>query len=213
MDGRSRVIYYATASGPGVTAAMCRGQLGQMRTPDTGNRLVPGARWAADNGCFNAKTFTIARWGRWLIRQPRTADWATVPDVVGDHAATLARWHRFAGWVRRIGFRPAFVAQNGCTPNDIPDDAGALFIGGIPDRPGGPDWKLSNAAHACALEARRRGIPVHMGRVNSLRRLRIAAQWECDSVDGTLLAFGPDIRLPQLLSWLEPDAPSLFGVA
>lgn len=199
--------YYATASGPKVTAAIQDGLLAQMRTPDTGNRLIDGAAWAADNGCFNAKTFTVARWGKWLIRQPRTAEWAAVPDVVGDHAATLERWHRFAPWVRRIGFVPAFVAQDGCTPDAIPADAGALFVGGT------TEWKTSNAAHACVIEAQRRGIPTHMGRVNSLRRLRIAAQWECDSVDGTYLAFGPDQNLPRLLNWLRPAAPSMFGVA
>lgn len=189
--------YYATASGPRVTAAMRDGLLAQMRTPDAGNVIVVGAAWAADNGCFNAKTFTVARWGRWLIRQPRTADFAVVPDVVGDHAATVARWLRFAPWVRRIGFVAAFVAQDGCTPAEIPADAGALFVGGT------TEWKTSPAAYACVREAQRRGIPTHMGRVNSLRRLKCAAQWGMDSVDGTYLAFGPDQNLPRLLRWLS----------
>lgn len=197
--------YYATASTQQVRDAMTAGLLGQMCTPDVGNRLLPGVAWAADNGCFNAKTFTVARWGRWLIRQPRTADWAAVPDVVGDHEATLARWRRFAPWVRRIGFKPAFVAQDGCTPAAIPADAGALFVGGS------TEWKLSHAAHACVIEAQERGIPTHMGRVNSLRRLRIAAQWGCDSADGTFLAFGPDVNLPKLLRWLYPSQMSMFG--
>jgi hypothetical protein len=34
-------------------------------------------------------------------------------------------------------------------------------------------------------EARQRGIWVHMGRVNSLRRLAYAASIGCDSIDGT----------------------------
>jgi hypothetical protein len=41
-----------------------------------------------------------------------------------------------------------------------------------------------------------------MGRVNSRRRLRIAAQMGCHSADGTFLAFGPDRNLPHLLGWL-----------
>ena len=52
-----------------------------------------------------------------------------------------------------------------------------------------------------------------MGRVNSLRRLRLAAADGYDSVDGTFLAFGPDVNLPRLRAWLEPDAPSLWGVS
>lgn len=199
------MLYYATCSGPQVRAAIAAGLLGQMHTPDVGNRLVPGARWAADNGCFNARTFTVKRWGKWLLSLPRTADWAVVPDVVGDHAATLQRWHRFAPWVRRVGFVPAFVCQDGCDAELIPADAGAVFIGGS------TEFKLSHAAHRCVLEAKRRGLPSHMGRVNSLRRLRIAAQWECDSVDGTYLAFGPDQNLPRLMAWLNPDQQSMFG--
>lgn len=200
--------YYATASGPKVKAAMRAGLIDLLNTPDSAYIVEPGVRWAADNGCFNPRTFTFTRWGRWLLRQPRTADWATVPDVVGDHDATLRRWHRYAPWVRRIGFAPAFVAQDGCTPEQVPADAEALFVGGS------TEWKTSNAAHACVIEAQRRGIPTHMGRVNSLRRLRIAAQWGCDSADGTYLAFGPDKNLPRLLAWLDPAQPSLFdGIA
>jgi hypothetical protein len=35
-----------------------------------------------------------------------------------------------------------------------------------------------------------------------LKRLRPAASIGCDSVDGTLLAYGPDRNLPELLGWL-----------
>jgi hypothetical protein len=39
------------------------------------------------------------------------------------------------------------------------------------------------------MEARRRGVWTHMGRVNSERRLRYAALIGCQSADGTYLAF------------------------
>ena len=52
----------------------------------------------------------------------------------------------------------------------------------------------------------------HMGRVNSLRRLRLAAQDGYDSVDGTFLAYGPDKNLPRLLTYLRlADQPTLFS--
>jgi hypothetical protein len=41
-----------------------------------------------------------------------------------------------------------------------------------------------------------------MGRVNSRRRLRLAAEWHVDSVDGTYLAFGPTVNSARLTSWL-----------
>lgn len=175
---------------------MRTGLLGLINTPDSAYDLAgfPGVVWAADNGCFNPRSFTFLRWGKWLLRQPRTALWATVPDVVADHDATLRRWNRYSGWVRRIGFRPAFVAQDGCTPDTVPADAEAVFIGGS------TDWKLSQAAFAVAAEGRRRGLWVHVGRVNSYRRYRAWAD-HADSCDGTYLAFGPDTNLPKLLTW------------
>ncbi|MBT8228301.1 MAG: hypothetical protein KJO75_22805 [Dactylosporangium sp.] len=49
---------------------------------------------------------------------------------------------------------------------------------------------------------------MHLGRVNSLRRLRHAARIGATSVDGTLLAFGPDRHLPGLPRWLHQIQPT-----
>ncbi|MFD6285386.1 hypothetical protein [Streptomyces sp. NPDC060205] len=78
---------------------------------------------------------------------------------------------------------------------------------------GSTNWKTSPAAHRLALEARERGLGVHMGRVNSRRRLRIAQAFGCTSCDGTYLAFGPDTNLPRLLAWMNElhTTPTLFG--
>jgi hypothetical protein len=72
-----------------------------------------------------------------------------------------------------------------------------LFLGGS------TAWKLGPAARRLTAEAKARGKRVHMGRVNSLRRLRYADATGCDSADGTFLAFGPDVNLPALLGWLR----------
>jgi hypothetical protein len=63
-------------------------------------------------------------------------------------------------------------------------------------------WKLSTAAARLTAQARRHGLWVHMGRINSRRRLRHAAAIGCHSADGTYLAYGPDKNLPKLLGWL-----------
>ncbi len=73
----------------------------------------------------------------------------------------------------------------------------AAFIGGS------TAWKLGPAAADLAAQARARGLWVHMGRVNSLRRLRHAASIGCHSADGTHLAYAPDRNLPTLLGWLR----------
>lgn len=186
---------------------MRSGLLGQMVTPNSGNRLLDGVTWALDNGCFGDQ------WdeGRWLATLDRYADadgclFAVVPDVVADAVRTDERWQTYVGAVKARGYRPAYVTQNGCTT--IPDDAEAVFTGGD------DGWKLGKAAQALTAEAKRRGLWTHMGRVNSLRRLRFAFAHGYDSVDGTFLAFGPDTNLPKLLRFMRAaHHPVLFGGA
>lgn len=207
------MLYLATASGPKVREAMSAGLCGQMITYKAGNRLVPGVPFAIDNGVVrlrHARPETDPDWSpeRWLARldQYQSAAgcvFAVVPDVVCDAEATNQEWARWHGAVRNRGYRAAYVLQNGC--RGIPASAGAVFIGGD------DLFKLGPEARRLVGNANRHGLWVHMGRVNSLRRLRYAADIGCDSVDGTLLAFGPDFHLPRLTSWLQPAQPGLFG--
>lgn len=76
------------------------------------------------------------------------------------------------------------------------------------------EWKLGRAAALLTQEAKRRGKPVHMGRVNSRRRLRYAASIGCDTADGTYLLFGPrGVNLPKLLSWVAEPMPDRLEIA
>jgi hypothetical protein len=104
--------------------------------------------------------------------------------------------------IRAIGYPVALVAQDGLEHQPVPwDDIDALFLGGT------TTWKLSAAAADLTDEAHARGLHVHMGRINSRRRLRHAAAIGCHSADGTYLAYGPDKNLPKLLSWLNTVGP------
>lgn len=71
-----------------------------------------------------------------------------------------------------------------------------MFIGGS------TEWKLSEEAAELGREAKRRGKWLHMGRVNSLTRLRIASHIGCDSVDGSKVAFAPREATAQIKRWL-----------
>lgn len=198
------MIYLATPSTEQVREVMRAGLLGQMVTPNSGNRLEPGVDWALDNGCFSAQW----RHADWVSTLERYADeprclFAVVPDEVGDAKRTDELWGEHVDTVREYGYRPAYVTQNGCTR--IPDDADAVFAGGD------DAWKLGDENAALIADAKRRGLWAHMGRVNSLRRLRFAAFHGYDSVDGTFLAFGPDVNLPRLLRYLSAAShPMLF---
>ena len=157
-----------------------------------------------DNGCFSRR-WNPYRWDAELERRMDTPGclFAVVPDVVGDAEATNDLWTRWWSAPMRRGYPLAYVAQPGS--RYIPAGARALFIGGD------TDWKLGPEPRQLVALAKRIGLWVHMGRVNSLRRLRYAADIGCDSVDGTYLKHGPDKNLPILLTWVDPDLPGLFG--
>lgn len=201
------VRYYATASGPRVREAMRSGQLGQIVTPASGNRIVPGVPWCADNAAYAGRYPGDAAYLGWLSARTARMDrcaFATAPDIVGAAAATFARSAPMLERIRALGYPAALVAQDGLEYLPVPwDTFDVLFLGGT------TEWKLGPAAAHLTAEARHRGLTVHMGRVNSLKRLRYAASLGCHSVDGTHLAYGPDRALPSLLRWLttvnQPD--------
>lgn len=172
-----------------------------ITTPLQGNAIPPGAECIADNGCFGKGYPGDDKWLAWLERKASVGTdrfrFATAPDVVGDAHATLARSVPLLPYIRERGYPAALVGQDGMEELDLPwTEFDALFIGGT------TDWKLGPGALHLANEAKERGKRLHMGRVNSKKRIEYARSIGCDSVDGTYLAFGPDINLPKLLRWL-----------
>ena len=187
-----------------VRREVVRPDFGFMLTEAMGQGPDAEHDWAADNGCFaRPHSFDWPRYRRWLEGAQCKVRllWAVVPDVPGDHGATMARWRRFADDVRLAAGRVAFAAQDGATVQSVPwSDTDALFLGGT------TSWKLSTDAARLSQAAKERGLWSHMGRVNSLRRMRHAAAVGCDSVDGTCVAFAPDLTIPRLLRALDAVA-------
>lgn len=172
--------------------------LGEMLVPLKGNQ--PRSVWAADTGCFTRpEAHTDEGYLAWLamrLRAPFPCLFATAPDVVGDAEATLARSVPVLSRIRALGVRAALVGQDGMTPDMVPWDAlDAFFVGGT------TAWKLGDAAAELVAKANARGKWTHMGRVNSRKRVMYARSLRCDSVDGTYLAFAPDVNGPRAASW------------
>ena len=203
--------YFANPCGPRVREAMARGALGFIDTPEQGNRRPYGVSWCADNSAFSDK-FDEDKWWRFLRANAADAAscaFATAPDVVGDAAATMSRSLPWLPRIRALGYPAALVAQDGLEVLPVPwDEFDVLFIGGT------TAWKLGPHARRLVAEAKARGKWVHMGRVNSERRLRYADAIGCDSADGTYLVFGPDVNLPSVLAWMRGvnDQPALMEV-
>lgn len=144
-----------------------------------------GLLWAADNDCFqrldpDAYVTMLER----LSGAPGRCLFVAVPDVVADALATARLFEIWWRALARRGLPAALVAQDGAEHLGrwltlVWPRIDAIFLGGS------TEWKLGPAAEALAAEAKRRGKWVHMGRVNSARRIRYAASIGCDSVDGT----------------------------
>ncbi len=155
--------------------------------------VFAGYPWMLDNGAFSDKwseSAWLAALEKW---QPYTSTCiaAVCPDVVGDAAATLERFAKYASVVRQYGYPVAFVTQDGLRMEDVPwREFDVLFVGGSTEH------KLHGAWDFIA-EAKRRGLWVHAGRVNSAKR--IEALWMVDSCDGTMLAVEPSPRRQTIL--------------
>lgn len=203
----SPLRYFGNPSTPKVRGAMTAGLIDCIVTPKQGNKIPEGAWICADNGVYGKGYPGDDAWWAWLQTLPaERCRFAVAPDVVGDAAATLERSAPWLSRIRSLGIPAAFVAQDGQESLPVPwDEFDVLFIGGS------TEWKLGRHVRDLVREAKSHGKWVHMGRVNSERRMRYASAIGCDSADGTYLAFGPDVNLPDVLAWLRVvDHPTMW---
>lgn len=175
--------------------------LGVLVTPDSSRKVLPGLAWAADNGCFSrGESFDLGRYLRWLSRPCGEIErclFAVAPDVVGDAGATWARSEPVLPLLRELGYRAALVAQDGFDASAVDWSlVDALFIGGT------TAWKRAEAGgYAAIREGKRRGLWVHVGRVNGGPFLRNVAGAGADSADGTQLTRAN--MWPRTRGWLD----------
>jgi hypothetical protein len=167
--------------------------------------------WAADNDCFNGGLDAAAYFDMLDALRDRAPVgdclFVTVPDAVADPIGTLRGWLRWSEGVRRRGLPLGFVAQDGCERGLVPPwwSFDALFVGGS------TEWKLGPDAERLVREAKERGKWVHVGRVNSAKRIAYAASIGCDSVDGTQWVMFRDTYLDWGLSLVgEPRQERLL---
>lgn len=159
--------------------------LGRLLTPrhysSSIDSVADGMELAADNDCFQGldrRAFEAMLEA--LEPVAGALRFVTAPDKVADARRTLLRFRVWGPRIRARGFRVALVLQDGMTVDGIPwGEFDALFVGGS------TEYKLGAEVREIVREARRRGVWVHMGRVNSYRRARYAFEIGCSSVDGS----------------------------
>ncbi len=174
--------------------------LGRLITPrHYGGETRWRGYWAADNDCFQG--LDRKAYLRMLAHlsgiDTSKLLFVTAPDVVGDAEATLRNFTSWEPMLRDCGFPVAFVGQDGLTNASTPwDRFEAFFVGGT------TEWKLGLPAARLVHEAKTRGKHVHMGRVNSIQRIRYAQAIGCDSIDGTRFSRFADTYIPAALAWI-----------
>lgn len=156
--------------------------LGHLYTPARKERVRPWLPYALDNGRysdfvhnrpFDEQNF-IAHVERYafLGQKPR---WIVVPDEVGDDSETFRLWNQWAPRLKEYGVPLAIAVQDGMTVSDVaslkPD---VVFVGGS------TEWKWLTVASWAAAFPR-----VHVGRVNSLSKLRLLKNLGVESCDGS----------------------------
>ena len=166
----------------------------QLRTPLT--QYKSGTKdYGLDNGAFTyfhkdrfIKMASKATWDDFCL-------WIAMPDYPYCGYSTSVLFHH---WKSIIPRKRAFVLQNGifeCRELIPWDDIVCVFVGGD------DDFKESKQAVELAIEANERGKWVHVGRVNTVRRLDF---WEpyADSVDGSGIARFTMMRNP-IIEYLQ----------
>lgn len=169
--------------------------------------IVAGLPWAYDNGAFIG--FDPVQWLDTLEVHEQYRDtclFVVCPDVVGNALATLEKWRTWSFPIIERGWPIAFAAQDGQELYPLPPEFDALFVGGT------TEWKLSPAADGLIQRAHAMGKWVHVGRVNSNRRIRHFQRLKgVDSIDGTAVRFEPDAAIKRITNALKQ--PPLFQLS
>jgi hypothetical protein len=160
--------------------------------------LTQGCTWGADNDCYIG--FDESKYIKMIERLPRvdTLKYITMPDVVGNHEKTIVLFEEWHKKLHKEKLPIAFVLQDGCTVKDVPfDKTKAIFIGGT------TEYKLSETVRNIVEIAKKKNKWVHMGRVNSIKRITYARSIGVDSFDGTSFSMFANTYIPKTLELLK----------
>lgn len=148
----------------------------------------------ADNDAFN--NFSAEKYCIMLDRLKQIQIcWVTAPDKVANAQETTKMFHY---WIDKIHPLPvAYVLQDGVTQDMIPfDTISAVFLGGS------TEFKLSPYAMNLLHYARSMNKLVHVGRVNSVKRIKLFHE-VMHTFDGSGFARFAKRDIPKYIKYME----------
>lgn len=156
---------------------------------------------AADNGAFSgldeeAFTSMLEKYQKEQV----PLEWVAAPDKVCDAKTTFKLFDIWSPIIKKFGFNRALVLQNGITWSDwlkYKPKTQAVFVGG------NTEFKFSSIVSRIIQDASRNGMPCHMGRVNSLKRIKYSISIGCDSCDGSGFSKWPDTHIPKAVEFIK----------
>lgn len=176
---------YASRTGTRRNLDAMRGAGWRLLVSAKGALRTEGMPYALDNGAWTAfqqgQPFDEGAFSRAVDLLGEKADWIVVPDIVAGGMASLEFSLRWLDRLKGCPTRLLLAVQNGMEPNDVREllsPAVGLFVGGD------TEWKLATVNQWGQL-ARRRNCYLHVGRVNSAKRIALCAAAGAHSVDGT----------------------------
>lgn len=175
---------------------------GAWRTEGFGNIVGDNGAWAdfqADR-TFDGDAFD--RFLDWIT--PHAPRWIVLPDIVAGGARSLELSLRWSNRCRAATDLVLIAVQDGLETTDLAPFVGpsvGIFLGGS------TAWKLANM-HAWGEFSAEHRCHYHVARVNTARRMRMAAASGADSIDGSS-ASRFAVTLPKLNLWRSQ--PDLFA--
>lgn len=175
---------YASRTGTRRNLAALRAHGWRLLVSATGALRSEGFRYALDNGAWTAHQqgtpFDAGKFEFALEKMGRGADWIVLPDIVAGGLRSLDMSLR---WLDRcLAFAPVLLpVQNGMERADVQRLLGprvGIFVGGD------TAWKCETMPEWGRV-ARDVGCHLHVGRVNSRRRIKLCHTCGVDSFDGT----------------------------
>jgi hypothetical protein len=179
------VIGYASRTGTRRNLDVLRAAGWRLLVSATGVWRTEGFRYGIDNGAWTAHQAGTP-WDEQAFRGVidelgSGADWIVLPDIVCGGLPSLDLSLSWLPPLALLGVLLLIPVQDGMTPDLLRPHVGSsvgIFVGGS------TEWKEASLPMWGGLK-REVGCWLHVGRVNSARRIRLCHLAGADSFDGT----------------------------